>query len=68
MSTNHIQTYGTFKIGKRDKVCVLGNYQNFCYLTFFLPYYMSTSHIQPHGTFKIGKRDKECVLRIYRNL
>ena len=27
MSTNHIQPYGTFKIEKRDKECVLGIYQ-----------------------------------------
>ena len=27
MSTNHIQPYRTFKIGKRDKECVLGIYR-----------------------------------------
>ena len=28
MSTCHIQPYDTFKIGKRDKECVLGIYEN----------------------------------------
>ena len=27
MSTSHIQPYGTFKIEKRDKECVLGIYR-----------------------------------------
>ena len=35
MSTNHIEPYKTFKIEKRDKECVLGNYQKDIYIKVF---------------------------------